>query len=455
METDNDIPDAFDPKCAGYLARSRFKPSLRTRLPRFEGSRIPRPVWPRLSSMRRYLPVSVLTAMVYVFWFRIMFLYWVLVFNETMFIRFWSRRVMAGVSMLGWFKLLNVVFIVWIVLDFFVASRDRRKIGRGQKVGYVAALVLLGAMQLMYDRLDYACDYLYRLAVSDDHAHPSLMLRIPPAQVPGEDQPMTFEQCPVGLLLDTDPNCNNMHFCLFFNWEETAPNQFKRRAIQQSYLVDEMSAEMRRRAAQANPRWLMIDLTPRSQFTWSEIVDFCSEAFEAGFERVFLNDRQFRRHACFGTPPPNMKMGRFFSVAEVLPVQPTGWRQGIGPEYAGKGLVRVWACRGIADSPWHLPHEQPGTPVPREIRIWSGPERHLNHYVVDSEGWPSWGRVWFGREEEPKRLEAAISREAKWRSDMGQRDLALWIWANGRVPYKEIAPIVKVVSRTRWDPNAP
>ena len=265
---------------------------------------------------------------------------------------------------------------------------------------------------------------------------------------------MTFEQCPVGVLLDTDPNCDNMDFYLFFNWEETAPNRFKRQTAQQSFFVWEMPAQMRRRAAQANPRWLMIDLTNRADFSWWEIVDVCAGAFEAGFERVFLSDQRFRDRGYFGTPPPNVKTGRFFSVAEVLPVQPTGWRQGIGPEYEGKGLVRVWACRGMADSPWQLPLEQLGTPIPRAIQIGPGHMPYLTHYIVDFEGQPSdWGWVHFEEDEEPERPEKKIAREAKWRSDMGQRDLALWIWADDRVPYKDIAPLVEMVSRTQWDPN--
>ena len=444
MENGDDIPDAFDPQCAGYLARSRFKPSLRTRLPRLEGSHTPRPVWPRFSSMRRYLPVSVLTVMVYVFFLRIMMLYWWLLFNETMFVRFWGSRVMAGVSMLGWFEVLNVGFIVWIVLDFFVASRDRRKIGRGQKVGYVAALVLLGAMQFTYNRLGCAGDYLYWLAVRDDHAHPSLMLRIPPAQVPGEDQPMTFEQCPVGLLLDTDPGWAHRHY-KFFTWAETAPNRFKRPASHQRVERGEAPAEMRRRAAQANPRWLLIVLSHEVDFDWRQVVDVCGEAFEAGFERVFLSDRH-RLRGYGGTPPPNVKTGWYFSIAVVLPVEPTGWRQGIGRECAGKGLVRVWACRGFTDWPWALAKERPGSWRPSN----SGGGRTRTMYYVDSEGRP-YGNGY--GVEKTERIQEMITREAQWRSDMGQQNLALWIWADGRVPYKDIRPLVDVVTQTRWDPN--
>jgi hypothetical protein len=173
--------DFLDPRKPGYLARSRFKPSLRAQVPFANGSRTPRKVWPRLSSMRRYLPVSVLTVLVYVLLLRMMLL-WTFAFDETGTVIFWRSRAVAGVSMLGWLELLNVAFIVWVGLDFFIACLDRRRPGLGQKVGYVSALVLLGILQLAYNRLDYATDYLQQLAVKDDLAHPLLMLRIPPEQ---------------------------------------------------------------------------------------------------------------------------------------------------------------------------------------------------------------------------------------------------------------------------------
>lgn len=149
--------DFLDLARPGYLAGKRLKPSRRTRTFLANGSRTPRKVWPRLSSMRRYLPVSVLTAMVYVHFMRLMLL-WVLNFDET--ILFWRSRIVGGVSMLEWFELLNIAYIVWVALDFFVALRDRRRPGLGQKLGYVFALILLALLQVAYNHLDHAIDAL-------------------------------------------------------------------------------------------------------------------------------------------------------------------------------------------------------------------------------------------------------------------------------------------------------
>jgi len=444
MENGPDITDIFDPRRPGYLARSRIKRSMRTRLPRLEGARIPRQAWSRFSSVRRYLPVSVLTVMAYVFLLRIMMLHWGLLFNETMFIRFWSSHVMAGVSMLGWFEVLNVVMAVWVALDFFVASRDRRRIGRGQKWGYIAALVLLGAMQLAYNHLDRAADYLRVLTVLDDHAHPSLMLRIPPEQEPNAALPMTFEQCPVGLaLLDRDPNWGNIYN--FFKWETQGPNRFKRPGDPNLFPAMDMPAEMRRRAATARPPWLLIDPTHRSDLSWREVVEVCDVAFDAGFERVFLRDSKPRSQAWGGSrrPSPDFKSGVFYSVAEVLPVEPTRWRQGAGRENRGAGLVRVWAItEGFG--PLDLATMDPYVIGPSATDI------HVRWYWVDHEGEVS-GEGLFDRFD-PWGKEM-IAREIRWRRDHGQRDLALWIWADGRLSYKDLAPMVDMVSQEHWDPN--
>jgi hypothetical protein len=338
--------DFLDPRKPGYLARSRFKPSLRTRLPRLEGSHYPRPVWPRFSLVRRYVPVSALTAGVYAFTMRFIMFWWHLACTETDTVLSWRTRIAAGVSLLGWFEIANVAFILWVLLDFVVALRDRRRSGLGQKAGYVGALVLLGALQFAYNRLDYAIDYLRMLIVLDDQSHPTLMLRIPPEDKPDANLPMTFEQCPVGLaLLDRDPNWGNMHLCSFFEWETPGPNRFKRPVDPNLFPAIAMLAEMRRRATTARPPWLFVDMTYRRDLSWREVVEVCAKAFDAGFERVFLRDSRFRLRGWGGPKPPSptSKSGVFYSVAEVLPVEPTRWRQGTGRENRGTGLVRVWA----------------------------------------------------------------------------------------------------------------
>ena len=105
-------------------------------------------------------------------------LWWDLASTEGDLVLFWRTRIAAGVSVLGWFEILNLAFIIWVGLDFFAAVRDRRRCGLGQKVGYIGALVVLGALLVAYSRLDYALGYLERQTKIDDHAHPTLIMRL-------------------------------------------------------------------------------------------------------------------------------------------------------------------------------------------------------------------------------------------------------------------------------------
>ena len=447
--------DFLDPRKPGYLARSRFKPSLRTRLPRLEGSHYPRPVWPRFSSLRRYVPVSALTAGVYAFIMRFIMFWWHLVCNETDMVLSWRTRIAAGVSLLGWFETVNVAFILWVLLDFVVALRDRRRPGLGQKVGYVGSLILLGALQFAYNRLDYAVDYLHILTIEDDQAHPSLMLRIPPEAEPDQNQPMTFEQCPVGLeLLDADPNWGNMYGYIFFKWKTQGAYSFSRRGDPNLVVAMDMPYELRRQAATARPPWLLIDPTQRSDLSWRDLVELCDDAFKAGFERVFLRESKWGMQGWAGSGPPprpGFKRGVFYRVAEVLPVQPTRWRQGGGREHEDKGLVRVWVCRE-GQLPWCCPRQRLYTsvPVPHELRL--GPEEPSSPwYSIDHEG----ELPWWGPSEDERRMQEAVRQEIGWRREQGRTGLVLWIWSNKEEPYKQISPLVDLVSQKRWDPNAP
>jgi biopolymer transport protein ExbD len=263
---------------------------------------------------------------------------------------------------------------------------------------------------------------------------------------------MTFEQCPVELLLAPDPNRGNMHVYNFREWE-ISPNQFKRPGALQRFDAAEMPAEMRCRAAQANPRWLLITMTNESRFTWREVVNMCAAAFEAGFERVFLNTERRVTRFRFGNvaplPPPRIETVPSYSVAEVLPVQPTGWRQGTGRGKKGEGMVQVWAC---LEGETAMDAEEIGYNRPAGIVI-PGPEPAHTPSVICEYEIGSGGRTWY-RGWECERIAGQISRiAAELRAQQTKNDVLLWIWANGKVPYGDIAPVVQAVSQTQWDPN--
>jgi hypothetical protein len=186
-------------------------------------------------------------------------------------------------------------------------------------------------------------------------------------------------------------------------------------------------------------------MTYRRDLSWREVVEVCAKAFDAGFERVFLRDSRFRLRGWGGPKPPSptSKSGVFYSVAEVLPVEPTRWRQGTGRENRGTGLVRVWAITEGCG---------PGSLVKQDFYSGFPPETdgRVKWFYMDHEGELSEAGLF---QEFDRCGKEIIAREIRWRRDHGQRNLALWIWADGRVPYKDIAPLVDMVSQTQWDPN--
>lgn len=432
--------DFLDPRKPGYLARSRFKPSLRTRLPRMEGSHYPRPVWPRFSSVRRYVPISVLTVMVYVALAGLCVHGLQVGFVECTYLGILRSSAFGGVSLLWLFQLLHLGLTAWVALEFFNSSRDRRPIGKGQRWGYIWTLAVLGTLLVAFFGLGRSLDTIEAMLKEDDLSHPSLILRCSQPVTPSKDWPMRYWHCPVRLSLERD-SPGTILLCRFFELDGNASSQIEASGSPGRIPIWELPVELRGRVAQAKPRWLFIRDCSSGSIAWEEVVRTCRMAFEAGFERVFLGGQRTRVN---DAAQEAEKRDRIYSVAEILPVEPTGWRQGIGRENLDKGLVRVWVSTG-QESPWRLGMPELGelgTELPQDL------DSNQILYWVD---WAYDPLVRGGSDRLKAKIEDAVAKHRRW-SESNSR---VYVWAAGKVPYSDIAPVVQVVSQTRWDPNRP
>jgi hypothetical protein len=374
---------------------------------------------------RRFVPTSVVAAVAYLGVHRIFNLLYMLLFSERQLCSFWQAPFLGGLAMIAWVETINVVFIAYVSVDFFVSFRGRRARSKVHFCSYCAALIVLGGYQLVFHRLRQATDHLQVAIARDDELHPTLTIRHGEPMDAATGRPLAYGQTRTNVRIRVVPGSKEARYTFFRFAGEGDELRIMRLSTESP---EQLLHELRRRTAQDGTGDLYIHTAFGGDIQWQHVVYASQQAFAAGLRRVILTGVFLRSVRIDGGR--KLKGSRYF--AEVVPtgLSAAATHDERASEARTPLLVQVW-CEG------EEPHAL-GAPA-----------------GVDPNS-PGYGRaMWYEIDWRPfdpsdaERLSEFLAQHAAKRRVVGSTEFSIGIRAATYTEYEDIVPIIAAATPRR------
>jgi hypothetical protein len=274
--------------------------------------RLARKLWRPGTARRRFIPSSVVVAVVYLVIHRLLFIMYTSVLSAGPLAAFWQTPVLGPICLLWVFHAVNIMLLVYLVLDCAVTClrRDQRKLGHF--CAYVVAVIGVGLYQTALYQAGASMDVLYRDTLAYNRQHPSLAFRYGPMSEVEQRRLGDLLKSALRVRIRPKGAAGNVSYIL--HRRERSGDGWKLLALE-TVARDGLRAALSRHVGQESlgSRCVVVSILDG---TWQDLVSVCESAFEAGFARVVLEQMYIR------AVRDDTGKARFFGVtfcAEVLP----------------------------------------------------------------------------------------------------------------------------------------
>ena len=364
--------------------------------------RFARKLWRGRMTARRFVPTSVLAAIIYLTLQVLLHILYTQGFRPAEHAFFWTTPVFGGLSLLPVFHAVNALFIAYVAMDFLVTSCPRKPRKLVHLCSYAFTLVVLGLFHLTLFQLGQGVADDWRELVRNREARGTLRIRCVrvPAGRPAGKEAIGSELTSLLVRLGQYGELTS---------EMTGVPVVMRGERQ-------LVRALRRRAAPGGLRASSIHLHFHAMLNWRNVVSVCILTRQAGFQRVVL----------YGPVPYGGGKRQVEVIFDDRPVKP---------------YLDVWAMvDGLANVEVHSEMEWRRGGVPR----WA--DGHAGDLAFDRAVAYQIGHKWLSAQWADSLGALLRALAAEYRKSAGQRSsgagFRVRVSAGPNVPFSDITPVL-------------